>query len=356
MTTNTGQYCEVNTPDRDTVLDGPRRLPKSWVDHDGNSLKNLNNSDVWSDADLLDVGWYPYVENDNPPAESSNYYDRSLSDFQVNADNVSRDAIYTQWDIDRVKGSKNSELESQIRQYSTNDQALNEKVLEYVRDDSQWVADRQSELYRITDWDEAADYDTSKPSVLPLSNTYKGAAYVDQGLKLTAQNDAAVSSGQTAIWDQAIVNTFIATNRLAAEDSSGATEPLDPVYQIRQPISKVSEQYNRITIWREHRDDPNPALQTTYKMQMRNRQDSRNLYIFSYTNGTYLTWRVFEDQGNGVWALEATPAEWQYVPGDMNFIFSYGTNPAVETDYFTDRVEFPAEVSEKNILVAWDLV
>ena len=358
MATNTGLYCEVNLPQRDTVLDGPRTLPQNYTDQNGNSQKNVNNTDVWNDQgtdgrnSLYDIGLYPYVENDT--GAPNQYYDRSLSDFSVNADNVSRDAIYTQWDIELVKADKNVELEEQITIYSTNDQAVNEKVLRYIRDDVQWVADKQAELARITDWQQAADFDTTKPSILPLSNTYKGASYVDQGLDLTGKNQAAVAAGQSEIWPQAEINTWVTANRTAAEDSSGSTPVQDPSYRFRQGVAKVSERFNRIIIWREARDDPNPALRTTYKMQMRNRQDSRDLFIFSYTNGTYLTWRKFEDQGNGVWALEATPAEWQYVPGDMAFIFSYGTNPAVEADYFTDRVEFPAGVTEKNILVAWD--
>ena len=155
-------------------------------------------------------------------------------------------------------------------------------------------------------------------------------------------------------WDQAELNSFVSANNLAANDSSDATAPVQPDYKLRQGVGVPSEQFNRIIIYRESRDDPNPALQTTYKMILTSRQDARNIYVFSYTNSTYLTWRLFEDYGDGTWRLEATPAEWQYVPGDMAFIFSYGTNPAVEADYFTERVEFPAGVQEKQILVAWD--
>ena len=354
MSINTGPYCEVKLPERDSVLSGPERLPQNYKDQNGNWNMNVWDDTAWSDSDRVSIGLYPYVENDTgSPGE---YYDRSLSDFTIHADYVSRDAIYTQWPIEQVKDSKNRELEDQITVYSHNDNAVNPKTVEYVRNDAQWVADKQAQLARITDWNEAAAFDTTKPQVLPLSNSYIGRSYVDQGVDLTAKNQASVDAGQGEIVPQAELNAFITANRNAADDSSNSTAPQKPGYRIRQPIANNSEQFNRIIIWREARDDPNPALRTTYKMQMRNRQDARDLYIFSYTNGTYLTWRKFEDQGNGVWALEATPAEWQYVPLDMAFIFSYSTNPAVEAEYFTDRVEFPAGVSEKNILVAWDPV
>jgi len=78
------------------------------------------------------------------------------------------------------------------------------------------------------------------------------------------------------------------------------------------------------------------------------------LYVFSYTNCTYLTWNQFVQQSDGTWWFEATAAEMQYTDTDMGFIFSYGTNPAVEADYFTDRVEFAAGVDQQDLLVAWD--
>ncbi len=362
MTTNTGRYCEVAMPGRDSVVDGPRTLPNNWVDYQGNSQKNLNDLDVWNNKgtdgkkSLYDVGWYPYVENDSGSPGGSTYYDRSLSDFTINADTVSRDAIYTQWSIDRVKESKISDVFIQLDQWTTNERAINQKIDQYVRDETEWATNTQIDIEVQTDWNTVANYDTTKPDPLTLPNSYVGKSYVTQGLRLTSENQAATGSGQPAIWDQVIVDNFIAGNRNAADDSSNATAPVKPVYQIRQPVANVSEKFNRVVIWRYDVDDPNPALRRSYAMEMRNRQDSRDLYIFSYTNSTYLTWRKFEDQGNGVWYLEATSAERQYVDTDMSFIFSYGTNPAVEADYFTDRVEFPAGVQVKQILVAWDSV
>ncbi len=332
------------------IESGPHLLDSTEV---RNQL-NTGNPETLTHEERVAGGVYPYVENDNPPAEHAEYYDRSLTDEQVNADNVSRDAVYTQWDIEDVKADKNLELESQLTEYSTNQLSLNEKVKEYVRNDVQWLADRQGELARIDDWQTAADYDTSKPDVLPLSEDYKGASYVAQGLELTAQNQAAAGAGQPERWDQAEVNTFVAANRVAAEDTSGGTPAMRPSYRLRQGIANVSEQFNRVTVFRYDVDDPNPALQRSFSMEMRNRQDSRNIYVFVYTNNIYLGWRLFEDQGDGVWRWDAHSSMKQYTDTDLNFIMSYGANPAVESDYFTDQIEYAAGVDEKDILVAWD--
>ena len=43
------------------------------------------------------------------------------------------------------------------------------------------------------------------------------------------------------------------------------------------------------------------ALQRSFAMRMSNRQDNRNLYVFTYTNSTYLAWHLFADQGDGWW-------------------------------------------------------
>ncbi|MDX1698971.1 MAG: hypothetical protein R3250_00065 [Melioribacteraceae bacterium] len=352
MSINTNLYCEVNTPARDTVLDGPRTLPASWVDHDGNSIKNLNDDSVWNNTQRINIGWYPYVLVDTGGADE--YQDRSLSAFNIQATEVTQTANYTPWDIDRTSQAKYQELERQILEYTVNQRAINPKIDEYINDDFEWYEIEQAKIARITDRDLVAAYNTTKPAKLVLPNSYIGASFIRQGYSLTAQNQAATGSGDPEIWDQTIVNSFISQNQAAASDSSNSTSPVPPPYQIRQGISTTSEQFNRVVIYRFDRDDPIPSQQRAYAMQMSNRQDARNLYIFSYTGITYLTWRLFEDQGNGIWYLEATPAERQYTDTDMAFIFSYGTNPAVETDYFTDRVEFPAGVEEQTLLIAWD--
>lgn len=352
---NDGLYCLVNIPTANTVLEGPRRLGRNEQGANGNWYYNTDDPTKWPDAQLLAIGWYPYIESD--PGAPDLYYDRVLSDFIINPTTVSRNATYMQWDIERVKRLKDGELESQIRIYGTNEAAINPKVQEYVRDDTKWYSSQQAELARLTVWDDVANFDTAKPvdlnTVLP--NSYVGQSYVEQALSMQAQNDAAAAQGLAAPWDQAELNAFVSGNNAAANDPSDATAPVQPGYKLRQGVGVPSEQFNRVVIYREARDDPNPALRTTYKMILTDRQDARNIYIFSYTNSTYLTWRLFEDAGDGTWRLEATPTEWQYVPGDMAFIFSYGTNPAVEADYFTDRVEFPAGVQTKQVLVAWDI-
>ncbi len=336
--------------DNGVIVSGPHILGSTEV----RDQLNTGNPEALTHEERVAGGVYPYVENDNPPAEHAEYYDRSLTDEQVNADNVSRDAVYTQWSIERVKNSKNSELEGQIRQYTTNDQAINPKITEYVVNDAKWLADEQAKLARLTDWQAVAGFDTAKPAVFALPNSYVGASYVKQGVALTAENEAAVASGLSAIWDQTEINAFVAGNQMAADDPSNTIEPVKPGYKLRQGVANVSEQFNRVVIYRFDRDDPNPAFRRSFAMQITNRQDNRDLYVFTYTGLTYLAWHKFEDQGDGIWYWEAAPAEWQYTDTDLGFIFSYGTNPAVEANYFTDRVELPAGVEEDNLLVAWD--
>lgn len=362
-TINQGYYCQIDPNNPIAVDDGPRRLPQNWVSPyetqpNGRPVEynNINNTDIWNNAELLSIGWYPYILSDTPPTEYPQYYDKSYSDFQIQATEVLQTAVYTQWDIERVREQKNAELESKITQYSANEISINPKVNDYISNELKWFSDAQAELARLDVWEDVAGYNTSKPNILILPNNFVGASYVKQGELLTAENTSATNAGLTPPWDQTIVNDFITANKLAAEDNSGGTVPVEPTFEIRQGIAVPSEQAARIVIFRVARDDPNPALRTTYKMRLLNRKDDRDLYVFSYTGLTYLTWRLFENLGGGTWGLEATSAEWQYVPNDMAFIFSYGTNPAVESDYFTDRVEFPAGVAEENIYVAWNSV
>ena len=353
MTINTNPYCLVNVPTANAVLEGPRTLPQNWQDPGGQWHMNLNNNAVWTDAQRIAIGWYPYVESDT--GAPGPYYDRSLSDFVINPANVVRNAVYTQWEIERVRTAKNAELEAQISIYTLNDSAINPKVTDYINDDVKWVADKQAELARLTVWADVANFVTTKPAKLVLPNSYVGASYVRQATALTAQNKAATDSSLPAIWDQTIINSFATANQAAANDSSNNTAPVQPVFQIRQGVAVPSEQFNRIVIYRFDRDDPNPALRRSFAMRMTNRQDARNLYVFTYTNSTFLAWHLFELQPDGTtWFWEAFSSEWQYTDTDMGFIFSYGTNPAVEADYFTDRVDFPAGVDQQNIIVAWD--
>ncbi len=352
MTINTNPYCEVKLPTLDSVTRGPFKLKQNYQDQNGQWNYNIWDDDVYTDQQRLDIGLYPYIESD--AGAPGPYYDRSLSGFVINPTNVVRNAIYAQWDIERVKQVKDQEMLSQLRAYTTNEAAINPRVNEYVQNDYRWYTDKQAELARITDWAEAAAFDTSYPKVLPLSNSVVGRTYVDQGLRMQKDNDAAAAQSLPAPWDPMELSGFITANNLAANDVSDNTPPVQPGYKIRQGVAVISEQFARIVIFRESRDDPNPALQTTYKIRILDREDSRDLYVFSYTNGTYLIWHRFADIGRNMWEVEAHSSEWQYVPLDMAFIFSYGTNPAVEADYFTDRVEFEAGIQTKQILVAWD--
>ncbi len=350
---NEGQYCL--SEDGLAVTEGPRKLPQNWTSPTTwQGYQNLNNGTSWTDENLLTIGWYPYQLNDTPPAQYAEYYDRTLSDFDIQADHVEQTAIYTQWDIEQVKEYKNQELEAQVVQYSANEVAVNPKANDYINDDAKWLVDEQAKLARESDWNTVAGYDTTKPTVLSLPNDYVGRSYVAQGAALSTENEIARNNGLQEPWQQTEVDAFIAANKPAADDSSGTTEPVQPTYKLRQGVAKVSEQASRIVIYRFDVDDPNPALQRNYGMKLLNRQDSRDLYVFSYTGLTYLTWNKFEDLGNGTWGFEGQPAEQQYTDTDLGFIFSYGTNPAVEADYFTDRVDFEAGVDQINIIVAWD--
>lgn len=351
---NEGLYCLVNIPTADTVVQGPQILPQNYQAPNGTWYYNINNEDIWPDAQLITIGWYPYVLVDT--GSPGPYYTRSLSGFNVQAANVTQTAIYTQWPIEQVRAIKNGELEQQITEYTANEVAAEPKISEYVANETEWLFDQQAELARLEVWQDVADFDTTKPEILPLSNDFVGRSYVTQGEKLSTENTNATNAGLAEPWDSVAVADFITANKLAGDDISGNTPPVQPTYVLRQGIAVPSEEFNRVTIYRYQQPNANPALQTNYRMVMTNRQDARDLYIFSYTNGTYLTWHKFEDQGNGKWQLEGHSAEWQYVPADMGFIFSYGTNPAVEADFFTERVEFEAGIAQKNILVAWDKV
>ncbi len=348
---NEGLYCLAE--DGVNVTEGPKRLPQNWQDSSGTWHYNINNEIRWNDTALIGIGWYPYVLVD--PGAPNAYYDRSLSAITIEPTQAVQTAIYTQWDIERVKESKNVLMEQQLVQYTANQGHINPKVSEYVNDDAKWFDGKQAELARITDWNQAAAFDTAKPMVLTLPNSWVGAKNVRQGVNLTSQNDAAVSGGLPPIYDQGQINAYISGNQLAADDSSNATAPIDPPFEFRQAVANVSEQFNRVIIYRFDRDDPIPSLRRSFAMQMTNREDARDLYVFTYTGTTYLAWHKFELQPDGVtWLWEASPSEMQYTDTDMAFIFSYGTNPAVEADYFTDRVEFDAGVDNQSLLVAWD--
>ena len=346
-----------------TVLDGPRTIPSTWTDPA--TGVTYTNFDKLTDPQLLSFGWKPYSEND--PGSPGVYYTRTLSAFNVTATNVTRDVVYTPWDIEDIKRSKVTELEQQIIQYTTNQLSSNPKVSEYVRNDEEWLAEQEMALARLTDWQQVADFDTVKPQVMTLANQFVGRSFVRQGTELTAQNQSDEGSGLTARWDQPTINSFIAANQAAANDPSNSTPPVSPTSVIRQGVATVSEQFNRILIWRfdvEGETDPN--LDRSMAMQMTNRQDNRDIYAFIYTGAgaTYLGWKLFEDQGNGVWKWfldKGTPeagdgAIMIWTDSDIAFILSYGANPAVEADHFTDMIQFPAGVEEKLIRVAWDPV
>ena len=366
-TINEGLYCQVDPGNPVAVDDRPRRMPQNWTSPyetqpNGRPVEylNINNSDVWNDAALLSIGWYPYVLVDSPPAQYPEYYDKALDPFNIQATEVTQTVVYTQWDIDRVKTRKINELNGQVTFFEANQLAVDRLLEETATNENEWVNVQGAQVSRLSsegDWNAVAAFDTTKPLVITLPNNYVGQSYVNQGVRMTAENDAATQATLAPPYDAQAVADFITANKIAAEDASGTQPPTEPTYELRQGVVTPADGVSEVWNYRESRDDPNPALQTTYKMRLLNKQDTRPLYIFSYTgldSQTYLTWRLFEIQSDGSYALEATSAEWQYAPGDMSFIFSYGTNPAVEADFFTLPVNFPAGVAEQVIRVRWD--
>lgn len=342
---NKGKYCHI---EGGLVDLGPKLLPQNWE-----GSNNINNTDTWDDARLATIDWLPYVLVDT--GAPGPYYTRTLSAFNIQATEVTQTAEYTQWDIEQVRAQKNAELESSITIIDANQLASDVLIRYSIQDENEWVATEKAKLARFETWQEVADFDTSKPEILPLSNTYVGKQYVRQGTELTAENTAAVDAGLTTPYDAPTLSAFITANTLAAEDSSGGTPPVDPDYKLRQGVAVVSEGASQIWIYRYQRAGVNPVTDFNYRIKLISKRDLRQLYVFSYANGgTYLTWHPLVLQPDGSWTVEGGSTEWQYAPGDMSFIFSYGTNPAVEADYFTEKVEFPAGVNEQVRRIRWN--
>ena len=281
-----------------------------------------------------------------------------MDPFNIQTTEVTQTAVYTQWTIDRLSSTKLFELDIQIQQYSANQLSINTKIQEYVINEAKWVADNQAAIARIDDWNTLAAYDTAKPAVLILPNNFIGEGFIRQGQALTAENQAATGSGLPAPWDQTQIDSFISANQPAANDVTGATSPVNPTFELRQGIATVSEQFNRIIINRFDRDDPIPAQRRAWRLDMFNRQDSRDLFVFHYLTATdtYLDWDLFQDLGNGQWGFVVDNALYQYTDNDLYMIFSYSNVPSVQQDWFTDKVYFDAGQETINVLVAWDPV
>ncbi len=339
-------YCYV---ENDVVVTGPRGLPSTW--------KNISNFDNLSDSELLLLGWYPYVEHD--PGSPGSFYNPVYSDFVIGATEVTRTVTYEQWAIDDIRQFKDDEMSTQLREYTTNEHVINPKIAEYIKDDAKWFSDEQGNLVRLTDWDAVANYNTAKPEKMVLPYNYVGQSYVNQGVALSAANQDALDNGLPEPWDQIAVDELIAANRPAAEDSSGATSPVHPDFKTRQGVAVVSEQFNRIVIYRFDTGSTDPNLDRSLGMRMRNRQDSRDLYCFPFEGAASLGWKQFKDLGNGVWGWEWSveeddAANMHRTDNDLHFILSYIANPTYQPGYFTKEIPFDSGVEQENILVSWD--
>ena len=109
MTINTGNYSLVQNA---AVTEGPKRLPQSWVAPTGETYSNINNTEVWSDAQLVAILWYPTTINTlsyDPATQKLGDYQ-----FQINIDNVvaEREVIdLTQTEIDKRKDTTLSDTQ-----------------------------------------------------------------------------------------------------------------------------------------------------------------------------------------------------------------------------------------------------
>lgn len=93
MNINTDKWCRVNLPGRDTIEQGPARLPATYLNR-----YQFNDDDVTSDGVRNDYGWIVYTLIDSgPPTPPPDQYNRTLSDFVIGASNVVQEAQYTEW-------------------------------------------------------------------------------------------------------------------------------------------------------------------------------------------------------------------------------------------------------------------
>lgn len=345
MTINTGQYCLLNNS-LSVVLQGPQQLPQNW-----NQYLNINNSDIWSNDDLRNIGWFPYTLIDSGSPLPEDAYIRSLSAFNIGALEVTQTAIYTQRDIDELRVFRNIQLEQNRRHDITFFDSIIDDLVRYqITDMEEWIAQEQIKLAELTDWNAVANFQTVSPQVLELGNQYVAIQYQEQGASLTAVNQAAIGSGQQAPYDQTLIDTFVSNNEPAATDSSGVIAPVPPPHQLRQAVANVSEQRSILWIYRTDGDQ-------YVELALTNRQDARDLYVFFYlAPNTYLFWVKFEQDPNNQerWIARSPVGQEHWMSNDLMLRLSYSTNPAVEADLFTDDLLFDAGSDPIKTVVRWD--
>ncbi len=353
MPQNTALYCQV---DAGTVVVTQRKLNQNEKDVNGAWHYNVNDTNLYDNDRLrTEVDFYPYLLIDSGPPGPSGYT-RTLDPYVITATHVTQTAIYTQIPIDDLRKQKAGELERQVTQYSANQVAADNLIANNVRSQIGWVETKTIELLALTDWQSVADFDTQMPDVLPISNTTQGASYVEQGLVMQTQNDSAENAGLAAPWDKTKLASHISSNEQAAKDATGATPVVHPDFSLRQGSVTPADRFSNLLIYRSMRQyDGRPSPDPSVEMALFHKEDTRPLYCFLYLQaGTYLEWIEFTHWANGTWRANSSVNVLSWVNSDMKFIFSYGTNPAVQQDYFTNEILFDAGSVPLTLRIRWD--
>lgn len=245
MTQNTNQYCEVID---NAVAQGPRRLPTNYVDPDtGKTYFNINNSDLYSDADLLSIGWYPYVLVDSgAPSPPPDQYNRTLSDMVIGASNVVQEAQYTEYTQQQYDQSASTTV--------TNSQRV---ATDLARQTEEWIQQDDNRLL------------TSRPPLIPAT-------------------------------ERADVEAYLGTLYDSMDDET--IPPTEPPGATRQITVVPGEAVDRAAIRRYHVEFGGfNYYEIEYTLYTNLDATGMSLWI-ERQNGTYLFTLSLVDQGNGVWS------------------------------------------------------
>ena len=337
MTINTEKHCEVNIPNRDTVLVDPFTLPQNFKDQTGKWHYNFWDDARYSEADRLLLGVYRYVLNDLGPTDQ--YQDRTLSSYTITANTVEQDAIYTDWDIDRVKEAKRNELNAQIPRYAGWEISANADNDLEVKDKVQWNKERLIVLSEITDLQTAKGFDTTLPDPLTLENSYVGARQAIQGEKIFNEDFVRVDSGGSSLITPE-VQAWQNNNYAAKDDPANGIAVTDAPSLIRQQVNQLNEYRSLVEIERTEWVAPDPWPGHGIIATIR-RDDARQILFLWYDeNGQYQYWKQFQEIQDGIWQVETDVGQRWAQPETFNFTLNYTT--ATE---FTNQILVPASVT-----------
>ncbi len=323
-------YCVV---ENGQVVDGPRSVPEQWVGAPG-----IVNFHKLTDAQLLTYGWYPYILDDiGAPDE---YYDRGLSDFDIQATQVVQAAVYTSWTIERVKEDKTGELRGHIPSYLGSEiSADTDKDFE-VKDISEWSKNRIVTLGNVTDLTAAKNFDTSLPDLIPLPNSYLGARQASQGEQVFLEESVRNDVAATAFSDPE-VKAWQLQNYQAKDDVTNATGVIDAPAIIRQNVNQANEYSGVVEVrrfeWTDQDSWPGHGIIATLR-----RSDVRDVLFTWYDEaGVYQYWKQFVETSDGVWQVETDPGQRWSNPETFQFTLNYNT-----VTEFTNRTTMPSTVVE----------